>query len=902
MNPLVISNSAFTDNIAKWGGNVYCLNDIAIFNSTFSNSASTYAAAIYSQGNFISIINSVFENLHANETAGAIGLKEVNEIEIINCTFINATANKNVGAVYIDFGTNEESEGTLIVNSTFINSSGDFGGALVQLMSNLTIINSSFINNTSEYDGGAVYASYTNPYLENTSFKSNKITYDYLFNGGAIYCDMAEFTSISSTFTNNTKNAIYAYDSNMSIITNEFKNNSESIHRVFGENILLKDNEYNEDILILNDTNLISVVIGTGRELEFINNTINVETLPSRYDLRDWGWVSPVKDQGNMGACWIFGACGALESALLKATGIEYGLSENNMQNNILKYSKYGIKDADEGGWQDWALSYILSWFGPFPEEFDAYDELSKLSPIINTNKNIHIQDAILLKERKNFTDNDAFKKAIMKYGSLHITYDPADDEQYYNKETSAQYRNDSTDQTHAVSLVGWDDNYPASNFIMTPPGNGAWIIKNSWGDNWGDNGYDYISYYDTSILCYQYSVGYIIENTESYERNYQTDLGGFLTIDEYDTNVSYKVSYECLGDELISAVGTYFADEGEKYLIEIYVNDELTHIQTGIAPYRGFHTVKLTKEIPIKEWNRFTAVMTKESIPTFNESRQHYRENIALINEGAGWKDISKENKTVSLKVYTKYLDIYTEDLVKVYKNDSKFVADVGVTNKTVTFEINGVNYTRISDENGTAKMAINLNPGNYTIKTIFNGTTVENTITVLPTLIAENLVKYFRNASQFYITLIDGQGKAVSGVNITMNINGVFYNRLTNENGTAKLNINLEPGEYILTAIDPLTGLMMSYTISVLPVLNATDLEMKYMDGSTFNATVLDGEGNPLSDAKVTFNINGVFYTRTTDSNGIAKLNIRLMAGEYIITSEYEGMRIANTITIKD
>ena len=86
-----------------------------------------------------------------------------------------------------------------------------------------------------------------------------------------------------------------------------------------------------------------------------------METLPSRYDLRDWGWVSPVKDQGNMGACWIFGACGALESALLKATEIEYGLSENNMQNNMLKYSKYGLKDADEGGWQDWALSYILS-------------------------------------------------------------------------------------------------------------------------------------------------------------------------------------------------------------------------------------------------------------------------------------------------------------------------------------------------------------------------------------------------------------------------------------------------------------------------------------------------------------------------------------------------------------
>ena len=197
---------------------------------------------------------------------------------------------------------------------------------------------------------------------------------------------------------------------------------------------------------------------------------------------------------------------------------------------------------------------------------------------------------------------------------------------------------------------------------------------------------------------------------------------------------------------------------------------------------------------------------------------------------------------------------------------------------------------------------MAINLNPGNYTIKTTFNGTTVENTVTVLPTLIAEDLVKYYRNASQFFISLIDGEGNAVTGKNITLNINGVFYNRLTNENGTAKLNINLEPGEYILTATDPLTGLQMSYNITVLPVLFADNLEMKYKDGSTFNALVLNGEGKPLANAKVTFNVNGVFYTRYANSSGIAKLNINLMAGEYIITSEYDGMRISNTITIKD
>ena len=92
------------------------------------------------------------------------------------------------------------------------------------------------------------------------------------------------------------------------------------------------------------------------------------------------------------------------------------------------------------------------------------------------------------------------------------------------------------------------------------------------------------------------------------------------------------------------------------------------------------------------------------------------------------------------------------------------------------------------------------------------------------------------------------------------------------------------------------------MSYNITVLPTLNATDLEMTYKDGSTFNVTVLDGQGKPLANAAVTFNINGVLYIRYSDSHGIAKLNINLMAGEYIITSEYEEMRISNTITIKD
>ena len=134
--------------------------------------------------------------------------------------------------------------------------------------------------------------------------------------------------------------------------------------------------------------------------------------------------------------------------------------------------------------------------------------------------------------------------------------------------------------------------------------------------------------------------------------------------------------------------------------------------------------------------------------------------------------------------------------------------------------------------------------------------------------------------------------------GQTVKFNINGVFYERKTDENAIARLNINLAPGEYIITSI--FEGYMASNKITVLPVLSASDLEMHYRDGSTFNVTVFDGQGNPLANAGVTFNINGVFYNRTTDENGVARLNINLMSGEYIITSSYNGCNIANKITI--
>ena len=875
---------------------------IRIINCLFLNSTSRYAAALYNKKNTV-IINSTFINLHSQESAGAILLKEMTYAEINNCTFINTTAVKNGGAIFIDtLGSSGHPGRTLISNATFINSSGNFGGALLQLGGDLTIKDSRFINNNVSFDGGAIYASNVNANIYNISIISNKLLNEDN-NGGGIYFEKSNLNISNSNFFNNTKNAIYAYDCNLNIAQSNFENNTEAIHGVF-LNYTIEEINLNDDSLILNETDFMNCISKNAISLILVNNNITVTNPPKRFDSREWGWVSSIKNQIIDGSCWVFGTIAALESALLKSTGIEYDFSENNIKNNMLKYSKYGIEEIIESGYSIYATQGLLSWLDCVLEEEDTYDELGKVSPIFLNGECIHVQDAIFVGPRKNLTDNDEIKKAIMQCGSLAVEYYCTTEAPDYNNKTHAQYQNLIKESTHVVSVVGWDDSYPKENFLTTPPGDGAWILKDSFGYENGDEGFIYLSYYDVSFLNSSYAVGFIFDNTDSYVRNYQNDLSGELTFlnNNNTENVSYKTTYESQASELISGVGTYFKYNGEAYVLNIYVNNELKHTQSGTGPYYGFHTIKLSNEIPVQKGDNFTVEICKASIPILSQSRQHYIKNTTFINLGSGWEDISSENRIVSLKVYTKELGIYTEDLVKIYKNDSKFEANICVANETVIFEINGINYTRTSDENGTARIAINLNPGEYTIKTTFNGTTVENSITVLPTLIADNLVKYFRNASQFYITLIDGEGKPVAGKNITMNINGVFYNRLTNENGTARLNINLNPGEYILTALDPLTGLQMSYNITVLSTLEASDLDMKYKDGSKFNVTVVDGKGKALSGVNVTFNINGVFYNRTTDSEGIARLNINLMAGEYIITSEYDELRISNTITIRD
>ena len=279
-------------------------------------------------------------------------------------------------------------------------------------------------------------------------------------------------------------------------------------------------------------------------------------------------------------------------------------------------------------------------------------------------------------------------------------------------------------------------------------------------------------------------------------------------------------------------------------------------------------------------------------------------------VDPPSGIDDIN--NVTYSKSEDTREPVIYGEDLSMYYKNGSRYEVSIYQDGKIINsqnndfkviFNVNGVNYTK-ELVNGKASIGINLNPGNYTITTFYHYTdglaTKTNNIEVLSTILANDVVKFFRNGTQYCAKFLDGCGSPLVNASVVFNINGVLYKKQTDGRGMAKLNINLRPGEYILTAMHP-DALMYGSNITVLSTILANDVVKFFRNGTQYCAKFLDGCGSPLVNASVIFNINGVLYKKQTDYEGVARLNINLFPGKYILTAMHpDGLMYGYNITV--
>lgn len=287
--------------------------------------------------------------------------------------------------------------------------------------------------------------------------------------------------------------------------------------------------------------------------------------------------------------------------------------------------------------------------------------------------------------------------------------------------------------------------------------------------------------------------------------------------------------------------------------------------------------------------------------------SFKYYYTGNDQYKDGVGTMEFVIPSIITQLTLENDNIEMYYKDgtSLKAFIKDQSGKA---LKNKSICFEINGVRYFRNTDENGSASIKLNLNPGNYNIVAFYTGSLstagnlTHGNITILPTIIGQDITKLYRNKTQYNVNVTDNKGNALANQSVNLNINGVFYNRTTNENGTATLNINLPHGTYTITAENPNDRSKISNTIKVLPTIISKDLIKIFKNNSQFYVEALKTDGSPLADTNLTFNINGVFYKRTTDSNGKTKLNINLIPGTYIITTEnpYDNCKVSNTIIV--
>ena len=854
---VTVNNSIFSGN-NNYGQAISASRwQLIIHNSIFENFSFNNGAMIDFKGHRFEMVNSSFINAHSDLSGGVIlakyfpaeitidGEKQYipsDPILIENCKFENVSCDNDGGAIHIDLdsGAQHIQKTMNIVGSNFTNCSSKYGGAISVLGGALNIESSKFLDNYASFEGGAIYSSWTALNITNSNFHNNSAAK----NAGALYFDKGNLTIKGSDFISNkaheessaTANAIYAHDVAADFSDSAFDNGGVAVYADFASDSNFSNVEKNNDIFLMDNHNYIVSVETPGIKLNLINNEIIVDSLPSKFDARDWGWVTPGKLQGDNDDCWAFATVASLETSLLKSTGVAYNLSQNYVQKLQLKYYEIGDLRNSLTGFSYSGLGYALSWYGVLVTDAD-YDDRGMIADTDMDVPRIHVQDAMFIYTGMDDTI-DLLKRAIIKYGAVTV--------QYYVLDPEVEIPTEGEDialmdhATHYISLIGWDETRP----ISDGDPNGLWITKDSL---YGFSEAEYINFPNIdyyAIVPQSVAIAYIFENDIDYHVNYQTDLTGLTGFDENYTY--YYNEFTSKYDEFIGAVGTYFNESGIDYSFDIFVNGAKVHTQSGISEFAGFKTIKLDEYVPVEEGDVFKVVFKSNALPYQAFSRQHYISGMSMAsNDGSSWNDITLENRTVCLKVYTVEKD-----------------KEVKPTRIATQIECEDMVTTAVAKEDG-------------------------------------------RIGKYFVVTLKDEHGNPLVNKEVQIGFNGVIYTAenisTTNGKGQVRLQINLGyKGTYTFAVCflgddDYLASFVVAkVTVKVqTPKLTTANKSYKATAKTkTLNATFKSANGKPLVGRLIKFTVNGKTYSAKTNSKGIATVKVSLnKKGTYSFTVKYAG-----------
>ena len=324
----------------------------------------------------------------------------------------------------------------------------------------------------------------------------------------------------------------------------------------------------------------------------------------SKFDPREKGYMTGVRDQESLGICWTFAGNATLESFLkLKGYG-DFDLSEEHMR-WWAKDNVYGWNIGDtQGSTNETSIGYFTSWLGPKLEKDIPYN--GRVTRENGAKKPANYDSASRLPYNVTgvinvAADKTSVKNAVLKYGAVMSGY--YDDKKYLSTDSNSYYLNEKLGQNHAITIVGWDDNYSIDKFngAAKPASKGAWLVKNSWGDYNSEHGYMWISYEDKNILSYtdNYSITEVKEDKG--QKIYQHEYS--MTASLADNTLTTANVFEFGKHEALQ--GVMFASDSigakyEIYLIPINGNEAINYnnrilLKTGTVPYSGYITEEIS-------------------------------------------------------------------------------------------------------------------------------------------------------------------------------------------------------------------------------------------------------------------------------------------------------------------
>ena len=851
---------------------------VNIINLTLSNGLNHQGGAIYAENAYLNIINTIFYNNHAydissqNTGEGGAIYNNASFIKIYNSTFLNNSIygkySKYGGAIYNHLGE------LSIFNSKFINNSlqGNWtsGGAIYNFNGFLTLFNSSIVNTTLNPSyhslGGAICIwNGRNSYIINSTISGNRINGNTIF-GSAIANKGVLLEIINSTISDN-----YA---NGTSVENSTVYNMNGIYNC--ENSIFENNTIKTV-----RSNILSCI----EDQLILSNAFDTDSwgdLPSSYDLRDLGWVTSIKNQNPGKDCWAFAIYAALESYLLKYDNVSYDFSENNMKNSMYVNGVNGT-DWTGGGNHIMAFAYLLRGSGPVNESLDPFDASSTHSP-----EDLEISKYITgfkyIPLRLNYLDNSQIKYAILQYGALYTSVDST---HFRNNGTS--YSNSSSINNHAVAIVGWDDNYSASNFETSPPGNGAWIIKNSWGTDKGQNGYYYVSYYDSTFPGVTDQFGAIaissVDNISEYKSIYQYDMVGnsFESIGYNSHTAWFANQFVADSNNPLKAFGLYTFGSSS-YLVNVTVNGISKLVQEGNLVGAGYHTVKLDSLVDLSKGDIFKITVrltTPDSLfPIAIESyRTDYSTKVtAELNQsfispdGISWYDMAKD--TTVVKFYqdlTKISLKHTNVCLKAY---TEYADDLSLEIKSnVSFFLGGdlISFNITISNNGDSSGEINIS------------SILENSV---------EIVLYEKTKGSFdELTRIWTIDNLDNGESETLNLILRFNECKSFVNTSAYAN------SLSYSSNKNISNWIAVYDASSTEFLNISKITTKVESGFPVSITLLDAYRNPLTNKNIILSLlssDNDFSMGAVDLNtndGSAKFALNLPYGNYKFLVYFEG-----------